>query len=94
VIGRGMEIIKIACASLATYITKDGSIIRELMHPAVHGGNNVSLAEAIVPAGVETLMIRLSKATGHNTFGPDRISERIDGCREREIHSPGCKIQS
>ncbi len=33
------------------YITKDGSIIRELMHPAVHGNSKQSLAEATVPAG-------------------------------------------
>jgi len=30
------------------YITKDGSIIRELIHPAVHGNSNQSLAEATV----------------------------------------------
>lgn len=38
------------------YITKDGSIIRELMHPSVHGNSNHSLAEAIVPAGGKTLL--------------------------------------
>ena len=40
---------------IASFVTKDGSIIRELMHPAVHGNRNQSLAEAIVPAGAETL---------------------------------------
>lgn len=40
---------------IAPFITKDGSIIRELMHPAVHGNRNQSLAEAIVPAGGRTL---------------------------------------
>lgn len=38
------------------YITKDGSIIRELMHPSVHGNSNQSLAEATVPAGGKTLL--------------------------------------
>jgi mannose-6-phosphate isomerase-like protein (cupin superfamily) len=38
------------------YVTKDGSIIRELMHPAVHGNSKQSLAEAIVPAGEKTLL--------------------------------------
>jgi len=33
------------------YITKDDSIIRELMHPDQHAVVNQSLAEAIVPAG-------------------------------------------
>lgn len=37
------------------YITKDGSIIHELIHPAVHGNSNQSLAEATVPAGRRTL---------------------------------------
>ena len=37
------------------YMTKDGSIIRELMHPAVHGNRNQSLAEAEVPAGGTTV---------------------------------------
>jgi mannose-6-phosphate isomerase-like protein (cupin superfamily) len=38
------------------YITKDGSIIRELIHPAVHGNSNQSLAEATVPAGGKTFL--------------------------------------
>ena len=42
------------------YITKDGSSIRELMHPGKHSNKNQSLAEAIVPAGTET---RLHKHT-------------------------------
>lgn len=37
------------------YVTRDGSIIRELMHPAVHGNANQSLAEAEVPPGCATL---------------------------------------
>lgn len=40
------------------YITKDGSEIRELMHPAVHANHNQSLAEAIIPAGTQTLLHR------------------------------------
>jgi mannose-6-phosphate isomerase-like protein (cupin superfamily) len=40
------------------YTTKDGSIIRELMHPAVHRNHNQSLAEAIVPKGSTTLLHR------------------------------------
>lgn len=37
------------------YVTKDGSRIRELMHPGVHGNRAQSLAEATVPAGQQTL---------------------------------------
>lgn len=41
-------------AQLESFITKDGSIIRELLHPQTHGNNNQSLAEATVPPGVKT----------------------------------------
>ena len=37
-----------------SYITKDGSSIKELMHPDQHGAKNQSLAEATVPQGVKT----------------------------------------
>jgi mannose-6-phosphate isomerase-like protein (cupin superfamily) len=47
-------IIKSTYAAVQPYITKDGSIIRELMHPAAQGNRNQSLAEAIVPPGGKT----------------------------------------
>jgi len=40
------------------YITKDGSIIRELMHPFIHLNRNLSLAEAIIVQGSTTYMHR------------------------------------
>ncbi|RKX91216.1 MAG: hypothetical protein DRP84_11950 [Spirochaetes bacterium] len=40
------------------YVTKDGSIIRELMHPRLHGNKNLSLAEATVLVGKETVLHR------------------------------------
>lgn len=43
-------------ASVVPYITKDGSEIRELMHPTAHGNKNQSLAEAKVPVGGKTLL--------------------------------------
>lgn len=53
------------------YITKDGSIIRELMHPAVHGNSEQSLAEATVPAGEKTMLHRhrLTEEIYHITKG-------------------------
>ena len=36
------------------YVTKDGSTIRELMHPDRHGVVNQSLAEAIIPVNSTT----------------------------------------
>ena len=40
------------------FVTKDGSTIRELMHPAVHQNMNQSLAEATVPVGSRTHLHR------------------------------------
>ncbi|WP_243684170.1 cupin domain-containing protein [Methanosarcina barkeri] len=53
------------------YITKDSSIIRELMHPSVHGNSNQSLAEATVPAGGKTLLHKhhLTEEIYHITEG-------------------------
>lgn len=45
-------------ADIPAYVTKDGSEIRELMHPALHGASRQSLAEATVPVGTRTLRHR------------------------------------
>lgn len=45
-------------AEVPPYTTKDGSLIRELMHPGVHGNRNQSLAEALVPPGAATRLHR------------------------------------
>jgi mannose-6-phosphate isomerase-like protein (cupin superfamily) len=41
-------------SQITSYTTKDGSTIRELMHPTTHLNINQSLAQAIVPVGVQT----------------------------------------
>ncbi len=41
---------------LEEYATKDGSIIRELMHPDKHDNSNQSLTEAVVAAGHDTVL--------------------------------------
>lgn len=43
---------------IAPYETRDGSEIRELMHPDHHGSRAQSLAEAIVTPGQETRLHR------------------------------------
>lgn len=48
--------IKTAYKDVAAFTTKDGSLIRELMHPQHHAAQQQSLAEAIVPTGVTTLL--------------------------------------
>jgi mannose-6-phosphate isomerase-like protein (cupin superfamily) len=58
-------------AEVPPYITKDGSEIRELMHPSVHGNRAQSLAEATVPPGATTLLHRhaITEELYHVTAG-------------------------
>jgi mannose-6-phosphate isomerase-like protein (cupin superfamily) len=71
---------------IATYVTKDGSLIRELMHPAQHGGRAQSLAEATVPAGTRTVLHRhrvteelyhVTAGRGRMTLGDDRFDVTV-----------------
>jgi mannose-6-phosphate isomerase-like protein (cupin superfamily) len=41
-------------AEIPAFVTKDGSLIRELMHPTQHGTGTMSFAEATVDAGATT----------------------------------------
>jgi mannose-6-phosphate isomerase-like protein (cupin superfamily) len=45
-------------AAAEAYFTKDGSLVRELMHPRRHGVESQSLAEAIVSPGGTTALHR------------------------------------
>jgi len=56
---------------IPAYVTKDGSTIRELMHPAVHGNRNQSLAEATIPPGTTTALHahQMSEELYHVTAG-------------------------
>ena len=47
---------KTVYTKIRPYTTKDGSAVRELMHPDIHGNANQSLAEAVVPVGVQTAL--------------------------------------
>lgn len=60
-----------ALAEIAPYITRDGSEIRELLHPDHHAVRHQSLAEAIVPPGATTLLHchALSEEIYHVTRG-------------------------
>lgn len=55
-------IIKTKYPNIQSSITKDGSEIRELMHPDVFPGLKQSLAEAIVPVGGATKLHRHLKS--------------------------------
>lgn len=53
-----MTILKTRYQDATAYTTRDGSEIRELLHPDHHGARNQSLAEAIVAPGQRTLLHR------------------------------------
>lgn len=55
-----------------TYLTKDGSFIRELMHPDHHQVMSQSLAEAIVSPGASTLR--------HKHLQSEEVYHIISGC--------------
>ncbi len=63
-------------AAVPAFITKDGSEIRELMHPSTHGNHGQSLAEAIVAPGTATRLHRhsLSEELYHITAGRGRMT--------------------
>jgi len=44
-----MNIVRTRQTEITPFITKDGSQVRELIHPKVHGNQRQSLAEAVVP---------------------------------------------
>jgi len=63
-------------AAVPAIITKDGSEIRELMHPSTHGNHAQSLAEAIVAPNTATRLHRhpLSEELYHITAGRGRMT--------------------
>ena len=72
--------------SVPPYVTKDGSEIRELMHPSVHGNRNQSLAEATVLPGARTALHRhqlteeiyhITGGAGMMTLGGKRLSVAV-----------------
>lgn len=72
--------------STASYQTKDGSEIRELMHPAAHGNRNQSLAEATVEPGATTALhqhmlteeiYHITSGTGMMTRGDERFAVTV-----------------
>jgi mannose-6-phosphate isomerase-like protein (cupin superfamily) len=67
---------KSSYVSATPYITKDGSQIRELMHPAVHGNRAQSLAEAIIEPGAKTSLHhhRVTEEIYHITQGVGRMT--------------------
>lgn len=72
-------------AVVEPYVTRDGSEIRELMHPSVQGNRAQSLAEATVAPGGSTLLHRhlrteeiyhFTRGRGSMTLGGERLQVR------------------
>ncbi len=70
-------------AAIRSYVTADGSEIRELMHPDHHGNQKQSLAEATLRPGQETLLHKhlrteelyhITAGRGLMTLGEERFA--------------------
>jgi mannose-6-phosphate isomerase-like protein (cupin superfamily) len=68
------------------YVTRDGSVIRELMHPSCNGSRNQSLAEATVATGQKTRLHKhrsseelyfITSGQGHMTLGDEQFDVRV-----------------
>ena len=79
-------VLKSECSKIEPYTTKDGSTIRELMHPAVHGNSKQSLAEATVPPGGVTILHKhdlaeeiyhITEGSGIMTLGAEEFEVRV-----------------
>lgn len=73
---------KTSLSDVPSYVTKDGSEIRELLHPDRHPVRHQSLAEAVVPVGAGTCLHRhrvseeiyhLTRGSGMMTLGAERF---------------------
>jgi mannose-6-phosphate isomerase-like protein (cupin superfamily) len=73
-------------AEILPYLTRDGSEIRELLHPSQHAVHNQSLAEAIVAPGATTLLHRhekseeiyhVTRGSGLMTLGAEKFAIAI-----------------
>ena len=78
--------LKTTLGEVEPYITKDGSEIRELLHPSQHAVRQQSLAEAVIPAGVATLRHRhaiteeiyhVTQGAGVMTLGDERFAVTV-----------------
>jgi mannose-6-phosphate isomerase-like protein (cupin superfamily) len=73
---KNKRVIKTTYNEIQPYITKDGAMIRELMHPEVQGNSNQSLAEATIAPGTATTLHRhhISEEIYHFTGGKGQMT--------------------
>lgn len=50
---------KVDHTDIKAYVVKDGSLVKELMHPNVYGNSDLSVTETIIPVGKTTLLHKL-----------------------------------
>lgn len=77
--------VKTAYAEAAAFITKDGSTIHELMHPAHHAARAQSFAEAIVAPGETT--------ERHVHQRSEEIYHITGGCGEMHLGAKNFPVQ-
>jgi mannose-6-phosphate isomerase-like protein (cupin superfamily) len=77
---------KTSMNKIKPFITKDGSWIRELIHPTYQEGSTISLAEAIVRQGATTRLhihrksqeiYHITKGKGMMTLGVERFEVKL-----------------
>jgi len=81
------RILKTVYNDIQPYTTKDGALIRELMHPELQGNSNQSLAEATIAPGTATSvhLHKRSEEIYHVTAGKgemtlvDRTFQVVEG---------------
>ena len=85
---------------ITPYTTKDGSTVRELMHPSIHGNANQSFAEAEVPVGASTLVhvhmkseeiYHITAGQGMMNLGGREFQVRWRGGRQTEQSPYECR---
>lgn len=76
VLNNGLRMSRSQYKNIDAFVTKDGSLIRELMHPAVNNNVKQSLAEAVVSAGKRTQLHRHRETEElyHVTAGQGRMT--------------------
>ncbi len=71
---------------IVPYTTRDGSTIRELMHPDLHGNRAQSLAEAIVAPGARTRR--------HRHLTSEEIYHFLRGCGTLQIEDTSLSVKA
>jgi len=78
--------VKTVRRQIAPYVTRDGSVIRELLHPSVHGNRAQSLAEAEIPPGFTTTLHRHTRT--------EELYHVIDGAGQMTLGEESFEVRT